>query len=432
MRAPIHNEPCTIDRFAAETKVSLGYPAIEAFPNGRLVAAATLSGPGVKDLPGKKGRDTVTGHHVQTRVYTSSDGGRTWAAAESLPIGQSILYRAGSVLYAVGQCGTLQLARSPDGGATWSRPVALPMPDGAEAIADGPRNVCESGDYAYFACMIERGRPRRGYPGSHHTPVLYRARQGADLSARSSWSIMAEGPTFADFVPTASLAHVGVPFFNVPDADRSAAIGKNRWADPIGWHDAHVAVIGDDRHTWRTEPGEGLVMLCAARTHRGNIAAVAALRPTAGDQLSFDHVRAPSGQAMSLLPVPGGHLRFGLLHDAESAAYWLVGNAATDSMRQVRHLPHERHGLPCDERQCLQLHVSTNLVDWCTAGVLAKGADEHHTFHMPAVAAHGRDLHVVAATELAEAHDTRTTHALVFVTVPDFRTLETPLTGLTA
>ncbi len=420
-------EPRAIDRFAVDAKVSFEYPSLEVFPNGRLVAAATLSGPGVRDLAGKKGRDAATGHHVQTRLYSSADAGASWVVVDSLPIAQSVLYRAGSTLYAVGQCGAPQVVRSPDGGVTWGRPATLPLPEGVDALADGPRGVCEAGEFVYFAGMVTRGKSRRGYPGSQHAPVLYRARQGADLAARSAWTIVGEGPTFEAFVPAAALAHIGVPFYDVPEGDRSASIGKNRWADAIGWHDAHLVTIVDPQHGWHAGLRDGLVLVCTARTHRGNFAAAAAVRPGVGERLTFDHLHAPSGQMMSLLPIPGAHLRFALFYDPESRWYWLVSNAATDSMRQTRYVPHDRHGLPCEERRCLQLHASLNLVDWCTVAVLARGADERHSFHMPAAAPRGRDLCVVTAAGLDEPRNARESNALVFLTVPDFRNLETPL-----
>jgi hypothetical protein len=421
-----HGEPHVIDRFAPDAKVSFGYPSIAVFPNGRLVATATLSGPGVKDLPGKKGRDAATGRHVQTRVYGSTDAGQSWTAAESLPLGQAVLFRAGSTLYAVGHCGMLQVARSPDGGATWSRPATLALPDGVDAVADGPRNLCALDEWVYFACMVARDRQRRGYAGAAYAPVLYRAHLGVDLAVRTAWTVVAEGPTFAEFVPTASLAHIGVPFYDVPDGGRSAAIGKNRWADAMGWHDAHTLAILDPQHGWRADAHDGLVLICTARTHRGNFGAAAALRAGAGGRRTVEHPRAPSGQSMSLLPMPGAHLRFALLHDADSQCYWLVSNAAADSMRQTRYTPRDRYGLPCDDRRCLQLHASLNLVDWCMVGVLARGADERHSFHMPAAAPRGPDLCVVAAAGLDGARNARDSNALVFLTVPGFRNLETP------
>ena len=52
-------------------RVCLGSPAIAAFPGGRLVVAFDQQGPGVKRLPGVKGRLPGSGNWVQGKVLVS-------------------------------------------------------------------------------------------------------------------------------------------------------------------------------------------------------------------------------------------------------------------------------------------------------------------------------------------------------------------------
>ncbi|MBN2712819.1 MAG: hypothetical protein JXR97_10375 [Planctomycetes bacterium] len=41
-------------------------------------------------------------------------------------------------------------------------------------------------------------------------------------------------------------------------------------------------------------------------------------------------------------------------------------------------MPSNRHGLPDNERRRLQLHFSTDMIDWCFAGLVAIGPEEKH------------------------------------------------------
>jgi hypothetical protein len=65
----------TVFELPPKSRTKLSSPAIVALPGGRTIVSCDVSGPGVKDLTGKKGKVGYTGYWVQGRVFVSKDKG---------------------------------------------------------------------------------------------------------------------------------------------------------------------------------------------------------------------------------------------------------------------------------------------------------------------------------------------------------------------
>mgnify|MGYP000967737734 CR=1 FL=1 len=61
------------------------------------------------------------------------------------------------------------------------------------------------------------------------------------------------------------------------------------------------------------------------------------------------------------------------LYDDVAGIYWLLSSQARDSMTKAEKISKEHSGLPCRERDRLQLHFSKNCIDCCFAGLVTIG-----------------------------------------------------------
>ena len=102
-------------------------------------------------------------------------------------------------------------------------------------------------------------------------------------------------------------------------------------------------------------------------------------------------------------------MKFHICWDEKTQLYWLLSTQATDSMRRKELLSKERFNIPCDERQRLQLSFSKNMVDWCFAGLVAKGDSEKQSRHYASMEIDGDDLLIASRSgdmDTSSAHDT--------------------------
>jgi hypothetical protein len=116
-------------------------------------------------------------------------------------------------------------------------------------------------------------------------------------------------------------------------------------------------------------------------------------------------------------------MKFHILYDKKTARYWLLSTQATDSMTRADRLPSGRYNLPNNERRRLQLHFSTNMVDWCFAGLVAVGPADHASRHYASMVVDGTDLHVLSRSGDERAHDAHNGNLITFHTIPNFRSL---------
>ena len=103
--------------------------------------------------------------------------------------------------------------------------------------------------------------------------------------------------------------------------------------------------------------------------------------------------------------------------------YWLLSSVATDSMTRPDRLPPTRYNLPNNERHILALHFSKNCIDWCMAGVVARGRSPNEGRHYASMAIDGEDLHVLSRSGDERAKNAHDGNLITFHTVKGFREL---------
>ena len=261
----------------------------------------------------------------------------------------------------------------------------------------------------------------RGWPVAEMAPVLMRGRCDADLTRRASWTFASE-LTFCDAVADAELDFHGIPFFPAAYPDRFEA-APGRVCNPIGWLESNVVEFVDPDHYWHDPAGRTFHLWMRAHTGGAGYAAIAKVVEGDDGSMTTTLETAPSGRTMLLVPCPGGQMKFHILYDAETKLYWLLSTQATDSMTRADRLPADRYNLPNNQRRRLQLHFSTNCIDWCFAALVATGPAEGASRHYASMVIDGDDLHVLARSgdlDAASAHDG---NIITFHTVRGFRRL---------
>lgn len=416
---PDLSEPVRVHASAEHDQVRLGFPSVLPLPGGRILVAMDQLGPGVRQLPGAKGRLAQSNRSVQGKVFASADGGRTWALKLDYPFSHGCLFRDGASVYLLGQNGPVQAQKSADGGETWSKPATLAPPDDAQAaFALSPVRVRVAGDEIAVALMrVTQGGGRRILT-SALAPALMRARKGSNLLSRKSWLWSEPAAAFREWITPAEFAHFGLPFFDVPNADAGQDVGNRRWANRPGWAYPHALRIQDADHYWHDAEGRTLHLLCTADAHRSQFAALLRMRELPDGGVRPELQPVPAGGNCVFVPLPGGGSKFDVLYDEPSGLYWLFSHQVRDSMRRAERLPRERAGLPAGEQALLQLAFSRNLVDWCFAGLVA-GAEGAHVAE-PAMAVRDQELHLTWVTSGGPNAEHRATE-VVHAVLRDFR-----------
>ena len=401
--------------------VYLGNPSIATMPGGRIVVSADLAGPGVKRLPGAKGRHPATGHWLLGKVFVSGDKGKTWASKLDFPFHEARLFRLGSTLYLMGLAGTLRIVKSPDGGDTWNRMEELEQGDGE--FIQAPSNVLQAADGVYVLLLKTVAVGERGEGGRAPVPVVLRARQGSDLTSRKNWAWSEPGKPFHELVPPGSLDFLGLPASRPPDAPGDRSRGGRRPAGRIEWDASHIVQIRDSRHGWQDPKGRTFHLVARAESPRSNLAAFARMVEDEAGRMAIDLESLPGGGRIPLLPLPGGNLKFDVAYDEESKLFWLVSNLVSDSLARPEQPSQERRGASAVDRQRLQLHFSRNLVDWSFAAFVDSGAEAKELRHSPVMAIAGGELYIVCCSGHPGLGAQGYTDRITFHTIPAFREL---------
>jgi hypothetical protein len=395
-------------------------PGLTLLPGGRLVATTDWGGPGVEALPGPKAQRDGSDRRWQGQVYTSDDGGRTWAHRARFPFLHARPFLADESLYVLGQAGDLYIIRSDDGGQTWSHPVALT--DGQE-WHQAPSNVHYAHGAVYL--VMERRINRQCNGWCENAPVLMRARTKDDLTLRESWDFASE-MAFCEAVPDRELDWLGVPFYPVyyPHGE---SVAPGRWCAPIGWLESNVVRFTDSDHTWHDPTGKTLHLWMRAHTGLTNMACILKVTETGEapgtGAMETDFVRAPSGRKVLFVPCPGGQMKFHVLYDEGSRLYWLLSTQATDSLTRPEKLPPDRFNLPNKERRRVVLHCSRNMWEWCFAGLVDMGEAEVASRHYASMVVDGEDLVVLSRSGDERAINAHDVNMITFHRVRDFRKL---------
>jgi len=387
-----------------------GTPGLCRLANGRLVAVHDVRG----KVPDGLSPD-VTGSFC--RILTSDDGGRTWQRRADRKVVHQRPFEAGGRVWVLGHSGDLWIFRSDDGGETW---------DQGTKLTEGQRwhqsacNVWYAHGRVWLVMERNTDPAFKGWAVSRLAPVLMDAAVDADLSQRASWRFATE-LSFKQAVDAAGEPHLlGAPFLTpgrqTPDNPRD-----RRDMAPMGWLETNVVQFTDPNHVWCDPSGQTFHLWMRAHTGGVGLACLAKVRNDGQGQMVTSLESAPSGEPMLYVPCPGGQMRFHICYDEVDKLFWLLSTQATDSMCRADRLPDERYNLPNNERQRLQLHCSTNMMDWRFAGLVAADGLGGAVALRVDVHRWGRAKILTApARPVKSAHDG---FLVTFHTVPNFRAL---------
>ena len=432
--APLAQEFVTVYRSPSPADTFCYTPGICRLDDGpragRLIVTMDLGGPGAKRLAAEL--DAPVSPNDGTRsnfgqVFASDDGGATWALKHRFPFFHARPFVAGGRLYVLGrERNALMAVRSDDGGETWSAPATLTDTAGPK-WHQSACNVWRQNGNVLLVMEKTVPRPRgatpftAGWAVARHAPVLMRAAESADLLDPASWAF-ASDLVFEDVFAPEESDDVGVPFWPV-GRDRPSSLADRRNVHPPGWLETNVVAFPDPSHCWHDPDGKTFHLFARANTAGTGLCAVAKVTEHADGTMTTDVARAPSGRRVLFLPMPGGQMRFHVIYDEPTELFWLLGSQATDSARRPDALPPGRYGLPNNERHRLQLHWSTNMIDWCFAGMVAFTDDPRQARHYASMAVDGDDLVVVSRSGDADAKSAHDGNLITFHRVRDFRGL---------
>lgn len=374
-------------------EIQLSNPTLVVLQSGRLLLSVDQAGPGVKNLPGKKGTEPGSSHRVQGIILAAAGSGAAWEEKDRFPFGHSRMFRDGHGVYVIGHTGPVQICKSASGGESWGKPAALSRA-GDPDMALGPANVLAAGDNLYAVFLQNTAPDQRGDPASALAPVVWRAEQGANLTDSRAWVQSDPCPPFRRLVTYEAQDLFGVPFFPVPKANQGAHVDKRRWAFRTGWRETHLLQIADPAHAWHDPNHRTFHLLSVGHTHRSGLAILTTLTETDDGRMGIGLQQTPAGTRWVFSPLPGGHERFAVVYDEPSRRYWLVSAQSVDSLARPGRLGPGRRGLPCDESHRWQLSYSHNLVDWVFAGCLFAGEAARVRYGDPSAAVHGNDIHL--------------------------------------
>ena len=420
---PLAQDHLTLFRSEDPQNLCAYSPGLWRGGDGRIVATMDLGSLRQNEKPSADGTPMPATEGLICRVMTSDDGGDSWKEQADLDLYHARPFGAGGRLYVLGHRGDLRIARSDDNGATWT-PVSH-LTEG-EFWHQAPANLWFAHGCVYL--VMERRKTDRvnGWYPSETQPILMRARENDDLTRRESWT-MAATPSFHEVVDDTGFDGFGIPFYPGRYPEVWMAEDGRRGAAPIGWLETNVVQILDPNHLWHDPTGRTLHLWMRAHTGMTNYAMVAKVTedgPAPGEgAMRFGFETAPSGVRLFYLPTPGGQMKFHLLHDEATARYWLLSSQATDSMRRLETLPPDRYGLADNERSRLQLHFSTNMVDWVFAGIVAIGETANCARHYASMAIDGDDLIVLSRSGDLQARSAHDTNLITFHRIRDFRSL---------
>ncbi|MBT6149705.1 MAG: exo-alpha-sialidase, partial [Gemmatimonadetes bacterium] len=318
----------------------------------------------------------------------------------------------GGRVYILGNDADLCVIASDDEGESWGEVSRLTQ---GQAWHQSACNVHHARGRVHLVMERRVYDEVKGWPVSELAPVLMVGEESADLTLKTNWTLASE-LVFRD-LPAAHM--MGAPFWS-HGAIRED--GKGATMQPMGWLETNVVEFTDPAHIWHDPTGRTVYLWMRAHTGSTGLASIARVTEQDDGSWSTDLVEAPSGEPMLYMPCPGGQMRFHILQD-EEGIYWLLSTMATDSMRRPECMPPERYGLPNNERHILALYFSRNCVDWCPAGIIARGDDPRQARHYASMVIDGKDLHVLSRSGDARAHSAHDGNLITLHTIPSFREL---------
>jgi hypothetical protein len=393
-------------------------PGIARSPSGRLIATLDLGGEGVKEMPGPKGSRAGGARYGMGKVYVSDDGGSSWSHRADFPFWHARPFFVGDQLFVLGQAGDVMIMASANDGDAWAEPVALTSNEKWHSSAC---NLLYHRDHVYLALDQRKDLDIEGWNVAGLAPRVLRASLSADLLNPSSWAFSI-APAFNEILSAVEIDWLGVPFYHTPQR-APARLSPRRVCAPMGWLEPNLVRFADPRHIWHDPAGRTLHLLLRMNTGGTGFGALAKVVECDDGSMITEIETVPSGKKALLVPLPGGHLKFHVVHDSCTDLFWLVSSQATDSMARLSNLPDVRYNLANNERHRLQLHFSRNCIDWCFAGAVAIGADERRARNYPSMTIDGDDLLVICRSGDDKALDPQYTNLITFHRIRDFRSL---------
>ncbi len=396
-------------------QVWLGHPSLIALPGGRLVASLDLAGPGVKGLPGAKGRHPYSGHWMMGRILLSTDKGKTWTVRAEYPFHQARLFRVGSAVYLLGIGTGLRIMRSFDGGENWTKPSDILAEEGREYAQTAGSVLCtRSGVYlALWECAVHREGSRWGT--GPWLPLVLRGSPHADLTHRKSW-VRSERLAWARNVS----GEPGVVSHSGMDRDRGASDDSE--AVFSSWTAAHILPVKNPGHPWHDPAEEPACLLAQTKSRGGQRVIAGRLVEDSAGAIRIDIPAATPGACEVCVSLPCGGFAYDVFYDDVSRAYWLVGNAPF--RRAV--FRGSRHGLSIadsDARCRLALWFSHDLLSWQFAALLDRAVEQREVRHSPSLVAVGTSLYFLCCAGRGGLGRRAYTDRITFHEVTDFREL---------
>lgn len=393
-------------------------PSIVSTQTGRLIVTFDLGGEGVKNLDGFKSSRAEGRRFGQGKIFISDNNGQKWNFVQNFPFWHARLFTIGTDIYLIGHAGDVCIMKSENNGESWSDVCFLTE---GEKWHSSACNVILSGGFVYLA-MEQRCRLNEveGWDVAGLSPTLFRARVNDNLCLATSWS-RSEHFIYKEVFKKENMNLFGIPFYDC-ETNKPKEIALGITNAPLGWLETNVVQLVDKDHIWHANLKNVFHLFLRAHTAGVNYAHLLKIEVQNDGRMIPTLEKAPSGQYISYIPFPGGHLKFFILYDDISQLYWLVSNQATDSMRCISSLSMiKRYGLPNNERHRLQLHFSKNCIDWCFAGMVACSANELCSRNYPSMVIKGEDLHIVCRSADENALNPQYNNLITHHVVNDFR-----------
>ena len=405
-------------------------PAICVLESGRYVFSGDLGGNEVPTLPDYPEilPNPATGRVHYGHIFISDDKGKTWQRKAVRNFDHARPFAIGNTVYLLGQCGDLVIYKSEDAGETWDNGTYFTC--GEDWHQSACSYLIENGIITLVmeTYKFREGDHNSGWNVANLCPVVMRAKLSDDLTVKENWTF-SDRVCFRDIVDTGSIDLFGVPFYTPMEKkkDYTEEQSKNIYfCQNPGWLETNVVKITDEKHYWYDPSGNTYHLFM--RGHTAGSGYCFLMKAVVSEENGKETIRIvpqvnPSGKKVVFLPLPGGQMRFHVLYDDITKLYWLISTQCTDSMTKVEFLSNERYNIPCDERDRLQLSFSKNMVDWCFAGIVAKGNSEKQSRHYCCAAIDGDDLLIVSRSGDADALSAHNGNIATFHRVKDFRNL---------
>ncbi len=399
-----------------------GSPFILVLDGGRLIAGYGEGGPAYVKYSKEHDQLDDQGKPLNAVVMTSDDHGQTWTLRKRYRMSHQRAFEADGRLYILGHDGDLRIMRSDDHGDTWTDPVELTH---GETWHQSPCGYWKTDDDIYIVMEHRHGDERglKGWDVATIAPVLMRGKLTDDLMKRDNWTFASE-LVFEDVVDRSKLNYVGIPFLKDDPRKPVPMDGApDRKMHSMGWLETNVVQITDPNHIWYDPTGHTFHLLSRCNTGGTNIACLSKVVENPDGTMTTMLEKAPSGQDMLFIPLPGGEMKFFVKYDPVTRLYWLASSQPTDSMVRGDTMDPLRYSLPNQARHRMVLHFSRNLIDWCFAGLVAIGPDMNASRHYMCMDIDGDDLVIVSRSGDDRAYNAHNCDMITFHRIKNFRGL---------